>query len=76
MSSFDYFKEKGFEYYHNSLKKRLENLLLILGNSDTSYPLSLRMWGFTKLNIESKEELGFRIQELSEVIDMQVEKNE
>lgn len=63
------FTEKGKE----TLKNRLEGLCTLYGNDDQKYPFRFNVLGFTVLKVRNKTELLYRIKELSEILNVDVE---
>lgn len=59
-----------YEMYESALRNRLKNLIEIF-NKRQSYPLNLRMLGFTKLSIKDETEHIGRIKELCEILHVQ-----
>ena len=59
-----------------AFEKRLINLKQIEENDKIIYPINFIMFGFPKLEIQSKEELSGRIKELEDIMNIKVEKEE
>lgn len=58
---------------NKALITRLENLSKIYANLDQRYPFTLRMLGFPPLEVASRDEMYYRVKELSDLLGVVVE---
>lgn len=64
------FTEKGMK----DLRNKLDNMVQLYSNLDQKYPATFRMLGFPHLELDSREELKYRINELCQILGLKIEK--
>lgn len=60
-------------YGKDSLMNRLNSLCKILANPEQKYPVKYKVLGFGNMQLNSDKEVYWRVKELSEILNVDVE---